>query len=151
MQTYSEFRPTALDCRGLALDNQQDWVVLPVGRNRDSNALDESNFYTALEIMGGESETVEVHRFGHWACGWFEIIIAHPSLAAEVEKMEDALADYPVLDDDDLSEREWEAACETWGFMSLRDRIDLCKRAWVSILAARRDEPDYSLMDYLRD
>ena len=151
METYSKFRPTAMDPAGLALDDQQDWLVLPVFRNRDSEPLNESNFDTALKIMGGESDTVQVHRFGHWACGWFEIIIIHPSLAAEGEKIEEALDDYPVLDDDDLSRRELEAAEKMWAWMNLKERIEVCKRAGVSILAARRDRPEWDCVDYLRE
>ena len=115
MQRYKEFRPTGFDCKGLALDDRQEWFVLPCGRNRDSGCLDESNFACALKSLGGESDDVEVHRFGHWACGWFEIIIVRPESAAEKEArdIEAALADYVVLDESDFSEREYEAANET--------------------------------------
>lgn len=79
MQTYAEFRPTAFDRRGAFLDDdRRAWYVLPVTRTRDSGTFDQSNFETALRILGGESETCEVHRFGHWGPGWFEIILVHP-------------------------------------------------------------------------
>lgn len=116
MDTYSKFRPTGFDSH-INFDNDREaWLVLPCGRNRDSECLDESNFATALKILGGEREDVEVHRFGHWACGWFEIILVRPDSAAakEAEEIEAALANYPVLDDNDYSEREHEAANETW-------------------------------------
>ena len=149
MQKYSEFRPSAFDPAGLGLDDRQDWFVLPVMRTRDSEVLTESNFHSALEIMGGESDTVEVHRFGHWGPGWFEIIIIHPSRASEGEKMEDALEDYPVLDEDDYCEREYEAACERWKWMGTRERMELCVKEGVSFLAARRDEPPSEVLDRL--
>ncbi len=116
MQTYSKFRPTSCDPAGLNLDDQQDWLVLPCSRNRDSGPLDESNFACTLKSLGGECDDVQVHRFGHWACGWFEIIIVRPDSAAatEAEEIETALSDYPVLDDSDYSEREQAAANETW-------------------------------------
>jgi len=59
---------------------------------------------------------VEVHRFGHWACGWFEIILVRPdtNAAKTAEEIEAALADYPILDECDHSEREMGAANETW-------------------------------------
>src|SRR5690349_11232303 len=106
MKPYREFRPTGFDPRGLALDDQQDWLVLPCTRNRDSDCLTESNFDAALKQLGGESDDCEVHRFRHWACGWFEIIIVRPGSAAEKEahEIEAALDDYPVLDEMDLSE-----------------------------------------------
>lgn len=113
LQRYSEFKPTSYDCRGLNLDEAQDWFVLPTKQNRDSDALYRSNFRTALEIMGGESETVEVHRFNHWACGWFEIIIIHPSLYDKaVAEIVDPLESYPVLDEDDMSQLEFEEAAD---------------------------------------
>jgi hypothetical protein len=128
MQRYSEYQPTGFDPKGLALDDKQDWLVLPCGRNRDSGVRQESNFHCALAMLGGESWSgdggnVEVHRFGHWACGWFEIIIVRPDTkeAKEAESIECALADYPVLDDSDVSDREHEAEWEAWGAWGARD------------------------------
>jgi hypothetical protein len=82
MQTYSQYRPTGFDSRGLGLPDRQDWLVLPVIQTRDSGPLEQSNFASALKAVGGESETVEVHRFGHWGPGWFEIIIVAPGSEA---------------------------------------------------------------------
>ena len=48
------------------------------------------------------------------------------------------LADYPVLDEEDWSRREFEAQCETWENAGLQGRIDYCRRAGISIFAARR-------------
>lgn len=113
LQRYSEFKPTPYDSRGLNLPDQQDWFVLPTTQTRDSDVVDRSNFRTALELMGGESETVEVHRFGHWACGWFEIIIIHPSLYDKaVAEIVDPLESYPVLDEDDMSQLEFEESAD---------------------------------------
>jgi hypothetical protein len=141
MKRYRDFQPTGFDPKGLALYDQQDWYVVPnCGRNRDSGP-EESNFFVALKMLGGESETVEVHRFGHWACGWFEIIIVNPDSpqAAIAEDIERCLAEYPLLDDDDFSEREWNEASEYWYRLSLNDRMELCREHGASIFAARRD------------
>ena len=58
----------------------------------------------------------EIHRFGHWACGWFEIMIVRPGsqCAKQAQAIESALAGYPVLDEDDFSDREHAAANEAW-------------------------------------
>jgi hypothetical protein len=88
-----------------------DWVVVPVGRNRNSEILQESNFDVALERLGGESKNVEIHRFGHWGCGWFELILVNPKSKKHVKialEIKNDLDDYPVLDDSDFSERERE-------------------------------------------
>jgi hypothetical protein len=117
MQTYGEFRPTQFDAAGLGLSEQQNWFVLPVSQTRDSGELDKSNFAVALEQLGGESETVQVHRFGHWGPGWYEIIIVDPADVERVktaEGIESSLADYPVLSDEDVSRREWNAYTNTW-------------------------------------
>ena len=144
MQTYGQYSPTPYDVTGLACHDRQTWFVAPVGRNRDSDHLYLSNWAAALALLGDESETVEVHRFGHWACGWFEIILVAPMSIAHVEalRIESALEEYPLLDEEDHSNREFEACCEAWEAMGVGwDRIDACKRAGVSIFAARRESP----------
>lgn len=131
MKTYSQWSPTQFDPCGLALPDRQSWLVAPVIRTRDSECLEESNFASALESLGGESDTVEVHRFGHWANGWFEIIIVAPDspAATEAESIERSLEDYPVLDDTDLSNREYEAYLQEWEHGLLwRDFLRLLKK-----------------------
>lgn len=142
MIEYREFQPTAFDAKGLALDDQKYWLVHPCSRTRDSGILDESNFHAALTDLGGESETVEVHRFGHWANGWFEIIVIDPSDPAAVKKAEGheaALDNYPLLDESDYSAREWNEVQDYWEHMSISERVDLCKESGVCCLAARHD------------
>lgn len=116
MDTYSKFQPTGFDAKGLGLDDRQAWLVLGVARNRGAGPLAESNFASALKSLGGESDTVEVHRFGHWGPGWYEIILIAPGSDAQRigEEIEGALANYPVLDDNDHSEREQAEADLTW-------------------------------------
>lgn len=174
MQPYREFRPTSFDCKGLNAHSIgpdddpdcSDWLVVPVGQTRDSGDLDQSNFSAALKMLGGEGDNVIVCRFNHWGPGWFEIILVRPGTAeaAKAEEIESSLADYPVLDEEDWSNREWDTACRTWEMMSLRERVELlgsCRETWLhckysdtpSIFAARRDElpqdPDGRLFEYL--
>ena len=118
MQTLAQHKPTPFDHFAAAFfdagDPRRDWLVLPVSITRDTGAFQESNFIAALKRLGGESETVEVHRFGHWGPGWYEIILADPSRATEVEALYKALEDYPLLDEDDYNERLVDQQCETW-------------------------------------
>lgn len=140
MKKYRDFRPTVFDPKGLALDDQQDWLVLPCGRNRDSGILSESNFHVALESLGGEGDHVEVHRFGHWACGWFEIIVIDPSSQEHVKKAEEieaSLENYPILDGSDFSEREWEEKCSIWEHASHFERLEYCRKAGIDGRKAR--------------
>src|SRR5689334_6542750 len=98
-------------------DDLSGLKVVPVSRNRDTGPMDESNFETALARLGGESETVQIHRFGHWACGWYELLLVDPSDAtarAEAERIARDLERYPLLDEDDASRREYEEMSECW-------------------------------------
>lgn len=114
MRRYADWHPTPFDSSGLGLPDHQDWLVLPVMQTRDSGVLDQSNFRAALESLGGESDTVEVHRFSHWGPGWFEIILIHPSRESEGEWIESSLADYPILDESLYSDMEHEQEQEDW-------------------------------------
>jgi hypothetical protein len=117
MQTYHEFKPTQFDPTGLGLPNQQDWIVAPVSKTRDSDPLARANFDATLRELGGESESVEIHRFSHWGPGWFEVIIIDPTDAARVktaQDIEDALSDYPIVDESLFSEYEHNDCEETW-------------------------------------
>lgn len=131
MQTYAKHRPTSYDPAGAFLDDdRQSWLVVPVMQTRDSGPFDLSNFAAALEMLGGESETVEVHRFGHWGPGWYEIIIIEPSSpqAAIAEEIERRLQDYPLLDEDDCSRREWNDYEKSWDQWAASDfRRELIK------------------------
>jgi len=130
MKRYSEWSPSPHDTKGLNLPDRQDWIVVPTIRARDSGPLDESNFAVALATLGGENAgedengengMIETHSFNHWACGWFEIILAHPSRELEVQAIADRLENYPILDENDLSERELEAEGEGWESYARRD------------------------------
>tara|TARA_Y100000114_G_scaffold156963_1_gene186291 strand:+ start:822 stop:1430 length:609 start_codon:yes stop_codon:yes gene_type:complete len=113
MQLYKDYAPAVGDRKGLGLPDRQNWLVL-LGKNRDSSLLEKSNFDVALEMLGGESDDVEVCRFGHWICGWIEIVIVNPeSKAAKIaDDIENQLEDYPALDEHDWTSREMDAHCE---------------------------------------
>jgi hypothetical protein len=142
MKTYGQWAPTGFDSRGAFLPDRQEWLVVPVAQTRDSDQLAQSNFAVALRELEGESETVEVRRFGHWGTGWFEIILVAPesNAARTAEELEASLESYPVLDEADWSEREWTAAADYWARISISERVEWCRRYRCSIFAARRDE-----------
>lgn len=129
-ELYKDFQPSAWDTSSNfvawgVINYLRDWYVCLTGRNRDSDLLSESNFETALTILGGESETVEIHRFGHWACGWYELILVHPDLKDEVDKIEKQLDNYPLLDEEGYSDKSFTAACDLWVESDLEDRLHL--------------------------
>ena len=125
----------------------KDWLVL-LYHNRDSDILTESNWDYALALLGGESESVEIFRFGHWACGWFEYLCVSaknpcqnttfiPKHIRIANKIESDLADYPVLDEEDFYRREQTEAEEIWGnCYDTKERIEYIRE--------NRDQFDFS-------
>lgn len=127
MRKYQDWAPTGFDCKGLNADrmgedtegNEEgrgDWLVAPVGVNRDTapGSLARSNWevlLTRLRKADPGGMTWEKHGFNHWGCGWFDIIVVRPGSEAEriAQEAEDSLEDYPVLNEEDWSNREWEA------------------------------------------
>ena len=123
MQLYQDFAPTPMDRAGMPVRGEEDpnkydkWFVLPTMRTRDSGIAEESNWdaaIAALEKRGDKQADEDGYddfttlSFGHWACGWFEIIVAKPlTPAAKIAKdIDAALANYPLLDDEDYHKRE---------------------------------------------
>ena len=108
-------------------ETPEDSLLVLLGRNRESDLLSESNWETALKRLGGESETVEIHRFGHWACGWLEYLCVKENTKAHelALEMEKAMEGYPVLDEEDWSEREHEAAAKVWAeYWDNKERLE---------------------------
>ncbi len=95
--------------------NFDGWFCL-LTQNRDSDCLIRSNFRSALKELGGESDSVAIHRFGHWACGWWEALaVKQGTPEFEIaEAIETRLADYPVVDEEDYSALETDEANEVW-------------------------------------
>lgn len=106
-------------------DSMSGWLLV-IGRSRDSEILELSNFDAVLKSLGGESDTVRIYRFGHWGCGWIEELMIDPADKKAVQIAEDirnSLEDYPVLDDEDYYKREYEDACESWDNWAFSDWI----------------------------
>lgn len=99
-----------------------------VGQSRDSDALERSNFASMLKALGGESESVIVVRENHFLVGWVEWIAIHQDddrALTIADGIMERLADYPVVDESDWSERETEDANQTWAnCFDWRERIE---------------------------
>lgn len=118
-ERFGDSRPTGFDRRhGSFADSEPhaQWYVV-LGQNRDSQALDKSNFECATDILKACGEDAyHIHRFGHWGCGWYEVLIVNnenEKACMEADNLLIALSDYPVLDDEHFSAKECEMGeCE---------------------------------------
>lgn len=145
LEAYGEHRPTPFDTRGLMAESmghgqngeddtdRSEWLIVPCSRTRDSGPLDESNFASAekmLEAADPSGTDWENHRFGHWGPGWYEILIVRPGTKAHraAQEIAASLENYPVLDEDDLSERETEAEEEGWRNFGRSDMVSILAR-----------------------
>ena len=89
-----------------------DWFVAPIQIQRDSETLEESNW----EVFTSELEKdiyqnqFEIHRHSHFACGWFEFVLIKPNSEAfkYLEKINEDLDNYPVLDEEHFCNLEHE-------------------------------------------
>ena len=127
----------------------QGWYSAGFGQSRDSDALEASNFQTAYDelkslstelsvetqdipgALDGET-SVRIIREGHWAVGWIEWIAIHSSNTAALNRARELCEqanDYPVLNEDDFSQREDEACEQTWReCFNASERIDYLRR-----------------------
>lgn len=122
------FNPSGLDSEKNYLGQVPDekWHVLMTW-TRDTEIIDESNRNIALVSLGGEIEgSVEIFRFGHWACGYVEYLcVASDSPVFKLaQSISEKLENYPILNEEDYSAREYEAANQLWSQMSHKERIE---------------------------
>lgn len=149
MEKYKNWSPTQFDCKGLNADRFDigEWYVLPVMQNRDSGILTRCNFNCAIEILGTEeNEFIQVHRFNHWANGWFEIILISPDDIKTLEIAEEiisSLSNYPILDEMKYSQMENDEINDYWEHMSISERLDYIHEVDAFFLDAR--------FDYIKD
>lgn len=134
MKQLKDWNPTSWDSRSNYFDmsdgSYDNWYVAPVILTRDASILEQSNWQAACDILKADKlKTVQIHNFGHWACGHYDLILINPRNKKAIEQGEDmerALADYPLLDEDDFYRRESEAcdaAWQDWGLKELNELI----------------------------
>lgn len=96
----------------------ENYYAAPCSRTRDSDHIDASNWDVQLKELGGESEdgeSVVVVRENHFLVGWVEWLAiredAYDALRI-ADRIASELEGYPILDEDDVGMREWEAEVE---------------------------------------
>lgn len=143
--------------RNYSGESWPEWFVF-LSQNRDSDALERSNFTCALASVQ-RCSTATVHRLrpatvreNHFAVGWVEWIGIHSTdegALAEAERLADKLDGYPVVNEDHLSTLEYNEAMEFWDAAPLHERMAFCLAVGVSIFAARRS-PEGRVYDYVQ-
>lgn len=129
-----------------------DWPEMYVflGTHRDAGSITRSNYACAvaeLERLDPDAKWHTEVEENHWAVGWVGWIgIRHDApenILRWADECMSALEDYPVMDDEALSELEYNEAAEYWERSSLQDRLDMLRYdcgEHVSVFAIRRDE-----------
>lgn len=91
--------------------------------NRDSGCLDKSNEAAILaELEPFIGRTVFQEHHGHWAVGHVDglCVVVYTKMGRitrafrKLYELADRMSDYPVLDEDDFSRREWEEYESCW-------------------------------------
>ena len=104
-----------------------DYYVI-LGQNRDSDALTKSNF----EVIQKQIPELECVRFGHWAYGWYELLILPIDSPMEVlqkaQAMVNSLDDYPVLDEIHFRNLERDEGMESWEIWGKSDTLKNIER-----------------------
>jgi hypothetical protein len=85
----------------------EGYYAAPVGRSRDSDPVEASNWREQLKRLGGESddgESVVVVSENHFLVGWVEWVAIHET-AHDALRIADGIAEalegYPILNEDD--------------------------------------------------
>jgi hypothetical protein len=126
-----------------------------VGRSRDSDTLEESNFECAYEMLGGkETRSVFIERASHWAVGWVESLrvdIRNIKRTKEAVKIIQSIKEYPVLDDEHYCNKEWEQSENTFKDNKFLFERDLKKFLSADELPFTADQIDEFLYDVYKD
>ena len=107
------------------LDDPEDWAIIYT-HHRDSGLLDQSNAATIAKALEPFTDTddpdVIAEHHGHWGVGWIDGYAVRVFKDGQITKafrtyheLAEALAQYPVLDEEDYSQRELEATLNNIG------------------------------------
>jgi hypothetical protein len=142
-----------------------DYYVI-LGQHRDFDILSRCNWQVATETLetlatqldafDSEGDSfLQIAHDSHWAVGWCDTLLVHKDspaeLITEAERIVSDLREYPILDENFFCEMEETEANETWNFISLRERIELCAEAGISIFHARHKYYPCDDSGYIRE
>lgn len=111
----------------MGIEDPENWGIFYT-HNRDSGISDLSNASVWEKEMEPFIENGSAHseRHGHWGVGWVDgysvrVVDENGNItdaAKKVCELQLALQEYPILDDSDHSQREYDAAIENISFIA---------------------------------
>lgn len=116
------------------LESPEDWTIVYT-HGRDSGLVAQSNAHaiqTAMRpFLDTENPDVIEEHHGHWGCGWIDGYAIRVFRNEEITPAFQAWAnlhfcmqDYPLLDEEDYSRREYEATIENMSQECSLSRLD---------------------------
>jgi hypothetical protein len=100
-------------------DRNTTWAFAMVGGgHRDMTSIDASNFEVIkaeLSKMDPDNLSHRYDRASHWAVGWYDHLLVDTTnhkLMQYLKDCIDRLDDYPILNEDDHSQLEFESHCD---------------------------------------
>lgn len=133
------------------------WGMSHATRHRDSELLSQSNWdfiVRNITAIDPDQKHWEILQCSHSLVGWMDHLIFDTHYEPIVELLFELYndeRDYPVLDEMDYSERQYNTIYDYWKDCSLDERIDLCKDTGISIFVARKDDIPEEVFDWLMD
>jgi len=102
-------------------EDDGNWAII-VPMHRDSTLVGQSNAHVIHEALAKfvESEDVSFEQHSHWAVGWVDAVCIRvydkegnitPAFK-KMHELHEEMENYPLLDEEDHSEREYEASLE---------------------------------------
>jgi hypothetical protein len=101
-------------------DDGDEWLMTGISVTRDSCTVERVNFDAARDLLREQLgfDAATVVRFGHFAVGWIDYLVVRNNdeqVLKAVEALHKRLdEDYPVLDEEALSEAEQEELDQSW-------------------------------------
>lgn len=132
------------------------------GIHRESSLLEQSNFYVLyarlsemITNMNLDENLLQITRANHFAFGWVDTLRlsmqAPDFLLILADSLLGAIEQYPILSEDDYSQRQDAAIREYWQSLPDDFRRDLCRQSHVDARRIAKDDMPNEVYDHLWD
>jgi hypothetical protein len=144
------------------VERSEDWAIIYT-HNRDSGLLDQSNAQVIAQAMrpfaDDDDPDVVFESHSHWAVGHVDGFSIRVFKDGEItpafcryHELANAIADYPILDEDDYSEREYDATLENIPIVAWRLKNDYeLPDDWIGQVYGWFSEHDCSAVENVDD